>query len=212
MTTIFLIRHAVNDWVKTGRLAGWTPGVHLNEDGVAQAEALGKRLADSPLKAIYASPLERTMETAQAVADHHPQLAIQQLDGVGEVDFGKWQGAKIALLSIRKMWRVIQNTPSRAYFPEGETMRGAQARAVNTIEELVQKHPRDMIAVVSHSDVIKMVMAHYLGMHLDLFQRIMIDPASLSILRLGHGRPTVAGVNDISHHPGKKDKQQESES
>ena len=93
MTTFLLIRHAVNDWVKTGKLAGWTPGVHLNEDGQAQAAALGQRLADRPLKAIYASPLERTMETAQAIAAHHDGLAVQSLEAVGEVRYGRWQGA-----------------------------------------------------------------------------------------------------------------------
>jgi probable phosphomutase (TIGR03848 family) len=201
MTTLLLIRHAVNDWVKTGKLAGWTPEVHLNEDGLAQAEALGKRLADMPLKAIYSSPLERTMETAQAVAGHHPSLTIETCAGMGEVDFGRWQGEKIEKLTRRKMWHVIQYTPTRAYFPEGETMRGAQARAVDALEELARKHPRDMIAVVSHSDIIKMVLAHFLGMPLDLFQRIVISPASLSVVQLGYGRPFVVQVNDISHHP-----------
>ncbi len=205
MTTILLIRHAVNDWVKTGKLAGWTPGVHLNEEGIAQAEALGKRLADKPIKAIYSSPLERTMETAGPIAAHHHTLEVQQLGGVGEVGFGIWQGEKIATLAKRKMWQVIQYTPTRAYFPDGETMRGAQTRAVDTLESLVEKHPRDMIAVVSHSDVIKMVLAHYLGMHLDMFQRIVVSPASLSVIQLGYGRPFVVQVNDISHHPPRKE-------
>lgn len=201
MTTILLIRHAVNDWVTTGKLAGWTPGVHLNDEGKAQAAALGKRLATQPLQAIYSSPLERTLETAAAIAAHHNRLEVQPLPGVGEVQFGRWQGEKIAKLARRKMWRVIQFVPSRAYFPEGETMRTAQARAVNAIESLAQKHPRGTVAVVSHSDVIKMALAHYLGAHLDLFQRIMVSPASLSIVELGFGRPTVVQVNDTSHNP-----------
>lgn len=207
MTTILLIRHAVNEWVKTGKLAGWTPGVHLNEEGVAQADGLGRRLADQPIKAIYASPLERTMETAEAVAAHHEGLEVQPLDGVGEVGFGIWQGEEIARLTRRKMWHVIQYIPTRAFFPEGETMRAAQMRAVDALEALVQKHPRDMIAVVSHSDVIKMVLAHYLGMHLDMFQRIMVAPASLSVIQLGYGRPVVVQVNDISHYPPKNEHQ-----
>lgn len=206
MTTVLLIRHAVNEWVKTGKLAGWTPGVHLNEEGQLQAQALGERLAAAPLKAIYASPLARTQETAEAIAAHQPDLAVMPLDGVGEVGFGRWQGMKIAKLARRKMWHMIQYVPTRAYFPEGETMRGAQARAVDAIEGLVAAHPRDMIAVVSHSDVIKMVLAHYLGVHLDLFQRIMVSPASLSIVQLGYGRPMVVQVNDTSHNPKKEDK------
>ena len=204
MTTFLLIRHAVNDWVKTGKLAGWTPGVHLNEDGQAQAAALGQRLADRPLKAIYASPLERTMETAQAIAAHHNGLAVQSLEAVGEVRYGRWQGEEVKKLVARKMWQVIQYVPSRASFPEGETMRRVQLRAVDALETLAERHPRQMIAVVSHSDVIKMILAHYLGMHLDLFQRIVVSPASLSVVELGYGRPFVALVNDTSHNPPKK--------
>jgi probable phosphomutase (TIGR03848 family) len=201
MTTLLLIRHAENDWVTTGKLAGWTPGVHLNDYGKLQAEALGKRMADQPIKALYASPLERTMETAAAVVAHHPDLTIQQNDGIGEVDFGVWQGEKIADLTRRKMWPVIQYTPTRAYFPGGETMRGAQARAIDALEDLARKHPRDVIAAVSHSDVIKLVLAHYLGVPLDLFQRIMVSTASLSIVQLGYGRPFVIQTNDTSHNP-----------
>ena len=210
MTTFLLIRHAVNDWVKTGKLAGWTPGVHLNEDGQAQAVALGQRLTDRPLKAIYASPLERTMETAQAIAVHHSALTVQPLEDVGEVGYGLWQGEEVKKLVARKMWQVIQYVPSRASFPEGETMRRVQLRAVDALEILAERHPREMIAVVSHSDVIKMILAHYLGMHLDLFQRIVVSPASLSVLELGYGRPFVALVNDTSHHPPKKQDEPES--
>ncbi|MBN2469833.1 MAG: MSMEG_4193 family putative phosphomutase [Anaerolineae bacterium] len=201
MTTVLLIRHAVNDWVKTGKLAGWEPGVHLNAEGRAQAAALGQRLADRPLRAIYASPLERTLETAQAVAEHHPALKVAIAEGVGEVDFGEWQGRRIKDLARRKMWHVIQYTPTRAYFPGGESMRAAQVRAVDTVEELAGRHRGQVIAVVSHSDIIKMVLAHYLGMPLDLFQRIVVSPASISVVQLGYGRPYVALVNDTSHCP-----------
>jgi probable phosphoglycerate mutase len=199
MTTILLIRHAVNDFVKTGKLAGWTPGVHLNDDGKAQADALGDRLSDAPLKAIYASPLERTMETAQAIQKHHTQLTIRENLGIGEVKYGDWEGAKINSLRRRKMWAVVQEYPSRASFPGGETMRGVQTRAVNEIESLVKAHPSEMIAIVSHADLIKMVVAHYLGMHLDNFQRIVISPASISTLMLGHSRPFIGTINDTAH-------------
>jgi probable phosphomutase (TIGR03848 family) len=199
MTTILLIRHAVNDYVKTGKLAGWTPEVHLNEEGQAQAQALGDRLSDAPLKAIYASPLERTMETAQAVQAHHPHLTIEQNMGIGEVKYGDWQGKKIAHLRRRKMWDVIQEYPSRAYFPNGEAMREVQVRAVNEIERLVTVHPSQMIAIFSHADLIKMVLAHYLGMHLDNFQRIVVSPASISTLMLSHSRPFLGTINDTAH-------------
>jgi len=199
MTTILLIRHAVNDFVKTGKLAGWTPEVHLNDEGKAQAEALGKRLASAPINHIYASPLERTMETAQAIAVHHPHLQIEQNTGIGEVQYGDWEGAKIASLRNRKMWSVVQEYPSRASFPNGETMRGVQTRAVNEIERLITRHPAQMIVIVSHADLIKMVLAHFLGMHLDNFQRIVVSPASISTLQIGHSRPFIAAMNDTAH-------------
>jgi probable phosphomutase (TIGR03848 family) len=207
MTIVLLIRHAVNDYVKTGRLAGWTPGVHLNEEGQAQAEALGQRLAQAPLKRLYASPLERTMETAAAVQRHHPHLVILQEAQMGEVRYGDWEGQPIALLATRKLWQVVQEYPSRAVFPNGEAMRDVQTRGVAAIERLVQMHPSEMIAVVSHADVIKMILAHYLGMHLDVFQRLVVAPASISTLQLSHGRPYVANVNDTSHLIGLNAKQ-----
>jgi probable phosphomutase (TIGR03848 family) len=199
MTTILLIRHAVNDFVKTGKLAGWTPGVHLNEEGKAQAEALGERLKTLSLNALYASPLERTMETAEAIAQYHANIEIVQNEAIGEVQYGDWQGMKIADLRRRKMWDVVQEYPSRASFPNGETMRGVQVRIVNEIERLVAEHPNQTIALVFHADLIKMTMAHFLGMHLDNFQRIVISPASISTLQLGFGRPYVVSVNDIAH-------------
>ncbi len=199
MTHILLIRHAVNDYVKTGKLAGWTPEVHLNEEGLAQADALGKRLADAPIKYLYSSPLERTMETAEAVRRHHPHLTIIPNEKVGEVRYGDWEGQAISVLTKRKMWHVIQEYPSRAFFPNGETMRGVQIRAVDEIERLAALHPREMIAVVSHADLIKMILAHYLGMPLDSFQRIVVSPASISSLMLGYGRPYVGTMNDVSH-------------
>ncbi len=199
MTQILLVRHAVNDYVKTNRLAGWTPGVHLNEEGQAQAEVLGQRLAAAPVKTIYASPLERTMETAEAIQKHHPDSTLIQNPAIGEVRYGDWEGQSIAALRLRKMWQMVQETPSRAYFPNGETMRGVQTRAVDEIERLVTLHPRDLIVVVSHADLIKMILAHYLGMHLDLFQRLVVSPASISTLMINFGRPYVATMNDVAH-------------
>lgn len=199
MTQILLVRHAVNDFVKTGKLAGWTPEVHLNDEGKAQAEALGKRLADVPITHLYASPLERTIETAQAIQQQHPSLQIVPNTELGEVRYGDWEGKEVRALQSRKMWHVIQEYPSRAYFPNGETMRGVQERAVNEVERLAAAHPRGLVVVVSHADIIKMVMAHFLGMHLDNFQRIVISPASISSLHLGYGRPYVGTVNDCAH-------------
>jgi len=202
-----LIRHAVNDFVKTGKLAGWTPDVHLNEDGQAQAVALGQRLANVKIDAIYSSPLERTVETAQAVIQHHPDLQLELLESVGEVRYGAWQGEEISKLAQRKLWRVVQAFPSRVRFPDGESMREAQMRAINALESLTVKHPGQRVAVVSHSDLIKMIVAHYLGLHLDLFQRIEISPASLTIIYMASSRPTIVQVNETNYLPlpSKKD-------
>ena len=199
MTTILLIRHAVNDFVRTGRLAGRRAGVHLNEDGQAQARALGERLSSMPLARIYASPLERTMETAEAIAKHHPELAAQANCEIGEVRYGDWEGMAIKDLQRRKMWGVVQEYPSRASFPNGESLRAAQTRIVDAIESLASQHPDEMIALVFHADLIKMALAHYLGMHLDVFQRIVISPASISVLQLGHSRPFIISMNDTAH-------------
>jgi probable phosphoglycerate mutase len=201
MTRFLLVRHAVNEWVKTGRLAGWTPGVHLNEEGIAQAEALGKRLAQAPLEAIYSSPLERTVETAQAILRHHPKLTLQLEQNLGEVYYGKWQGQELRKLAQREKWRTIQLFPTRAGFPEGESLRAAQARAVDAVERLYQQHEKGIVVLVSHSDIIKMIVAHYLGMHLDMFQRLAISPASLTVISLGANRPLVEVVNDTGHLP-----------
>lgn len=199
MTQFLLIRHAVNDFVKSHKLAGWTPGVHLSDEGKAQAEALGKRLADAPINQLYASPLERTMETAEAIRQYHPHLEIKHHPEVGEVRYGDWEGQAIGDLAKRKMWAVVQEYPSRAFFPNGETMRGVQMRVVNAIEDLAAAHPGEMVAIVFHADLIKMALAHYLGMHLDNFQRIVISPASISSIALGYGRPYVATMNDVAH-------------
>jgi len=201
MTEFLLIRHAINDWVSTGRLAGWTAGVHLNQDGRTQAEALADRLAQTKLAAIYASPLERTMETAEAIASRHAQLLVQPLEGVGEVRYGEWQGEKLASLRKQKLWEIVQNYPSRAHFPGGEAIRQAQARAVDALEALSVRHPKQRVVVVSHSDVIKLIVTHYLGAHIDAFQRLEISPASLTVLHLGAGRPYIVRVNDTSYLP-----------
>lgn len=204
MVQFLLVRHAINEWVKTGKLAGWTPGVHLNEDGQKQAEALGARLSTEKLTAIYASPLERTMETAEAIVKHHEGLTIQQEEGIGEVKYGKWEGKKIKKLAKKKKWQIVQHVPSRMTFPEGESMRGTQMRAVDTIEALYQHYQADKeakVVLVFHADLIKMVVAYYLGVHLDLFQRIVISPASITRLQLNEGRPFLVTINDTAHNP-----------
>lgn len=201
MTEFLLIRHGANEYTRTNKLAGWTPEVHLNDHGRAQAAALGQYLAKRTIHALYASPLERTVETAQAVLEHHPELPLQLLEDVGEVRYGAWQGQELGKLAQHKLWRSVQMAPSRVRFPGGEAMREVQIRAVGAIERLYEKHPRSTVAVVSHSDVIKMIVAHYLGVHLDLFQRINVSPASLTIISLGAGRAMIEQINETSYLP-----------
>lgn len=197
MTTILLIRHGQNDFVGTGKLAGHLPDVHLNEKGAAQAEALAANLKDMKLKAVCSSPLDRTMETAEPIA-RAQGLKVQPRPGLGEVDFGRWQGRTLKSLQKLKYWSVIQNTPSLARFPEGESFPEAQARIVAEIEALRLEHgsKKDVIACVSHSDMIKLAVAHYLGLPLDLFQKLVVQPASVSILSVGKKHIRLARLND----------------
>lgn len=197
MTTILLVRHGENDWVKKHRLAGWIEGIHLNENGRQQAAAAAERLAALPIKAIYSSPVLRCRETADFIANSQ-NLAINLLDAIGEVRYGKWEGKKIKKLVKKKKWFTVQFYPSRMEFPGGDTLRGVQIRGVNAIETLAQTHDdKDIIVVVSHADLIKLVLAHYLGVHIDLFQRIIVSPASVSMLHLfENGVVRVGRVND----------------
>lgn len=215
MTHILLVRHGQNEWVKKNRLAGWIEGVHLNEKGQEQAQQAAQRLAHLPIKAIYSSPVTRCHETAVYLAAPH-QLPIIELEEMGEVRYGEWEGAKIEDLAKKKEWYGVQHFPSRFQFPAGETMREVQARAVNALEALSQKHPDEMIIVTSHADVIKLVLAHYLGVHIDLFQRIGLSPASVSVIALtDKGMMRVLRINDDGPiqsppKPENKDKQEES--
>jgi probable phosphoglycerate mutase len=199
-TTVLFIRHGENEWTQAHKLAGRTPGVHLNEQGQRQAEALGQRLASAKLSAIYASPLERTMETAAAIAAHHA-LDVAPRPGLLEVDYGKWTGKEIKKLARKKSWPVIQFYPSAAGFPEGETMYQMQSRMVQEVNALVAQHPGQTIAIVGHADLIKAAVAHYLGVHFDLFQRIMVSTASITTIMFTKMAPRVVCVNDTHHNP-----------
>lgn len=196
MTTIILVRHGENEWVKKHRLAGWLPDVHLNENGRLQAADAAERLAHLPIAAVYSSPVDRCMETAVYIADSY-KLPIQQVEAIGEVRYGKWEGKKIKKLAKKPLWKTVQHYPSRMRFPEGETLRGVQSRAIDALEKLSEQHVDETIVVVSHADLIKLVVAHYLGTHIDLFQRIIISPASVSVLSLSaDGGMRVVRVND----------------
>ena len=201
-TTLLLVRHALNDWVGE-KLAGWTPGVHLNEKGRAQAQALAQRLAEQPIAAVYTSPLDRALETAQIIAaPHHLEVHIRQ--GMGEVHYGEWTGQSLQELAKQDAWRVVQFYPSGARFPGGESIREMQARAVAELDAIVAAHPAQTVVAVSHADVLKAALAHYTGMHLDLFQRLVVSPASLSVLSFTPMGPRLVCLNDTAHIPEQK--------
>ena len=196
-TTIVLLRHATTP--ATGkRLGGRTPGVHLDEAGREQARAAARRLASLPVSAVYASPLERTRETAADVARRHG-LRVRLERGLLEVDYGDWTDRPLAQLRRLALWQTVQQAPSRVTFPGGESIRAAQQRAVETTERLAAAHKGETLVLVSHADVIKAVVAHHLGMGLDLFQRIVISPASSTVLVLPDGAtPALLTLNDTS--------------
>jgi len=196
-TTLVLLRHATTR--ATGkRLGGRTPGVRLDAPGRAQAEAAARRLPRLPVTAVYRSPLERTRETAAPVARAHG-LRVRVEQGILEVDYGDWTDRPLGQLRRRALWRTIQQAPSRVTFPGGESIRAAQQRAVEATERLAARHRGETIVLVSHADVIKAVLAHHLGMGLDLFQRLVISPASSSVLVLPDGAaPVVLAVNDTA--------------
>ena len=197
-TNVLLVRHAQNDWVKSGRLAGRTPGVHLNQTGRDQAAALAHRLSAKPLHAVYASPLERAQETAAPIAVLQG-LEVRPAPGIGEVDFGKWTGKKIKKLAKKPEWFRVQVRPSAMQFPAGESFRAMQYRAVEAVETLAAGHPQQTIVLVSHADVIKALAAHYLGLHLDQFQRLVISPASITTLTFTPMGGLVLTLNDTAH-------------
>ena len=199
-TVVLLIRHGENEYVSTHRLAGRTPAVHLNEKGRSQAEALVQMLAAQPLDAIYSSPLERCRETAAPLAAART-LPVQPLPGVLEVDYGHWQGQDLRELSKLAEWQQVQHFPSTFRFPAGETLREVQARSVAALERLCADHPDQVVAVFSHGDVIRTTLAHFLGVPLDLFQRIAISTGSVSVLALHDGRPMILGMNCLATLP-----------
>lgn len=194
MTLLLLIRHGANDWVH-GRLAGRIPGVRLNDEGRRQAQALAARLAPLPLDAIYASPLDRTVETAQAVAGPRG-MTLRLVEGLQEVDYGEWQGAELKELYKHELWPGVQHYPSGTRFPGGETLGEAQVRMVAALDALRARHPKGVVAVVSHADIIKLAVAYYIGMHLDLFQRLEVSTCSVTALAFTKMGPRLLAYND----------------
>jgi probable phosphomutase (TIGR03848 family) len=178
-------------------LAGWTPGVHLNERGREQATKLAARLAPVPLDTIVASPLDRCQETAQAVLAGRDGLRVRTDDRFGEVRYGDWTGRPLEELAKEDLWKVVQAHPSAVRFPGGEAMAEAQSRAVAAVRDWnARLGPDATYLVCSHGDIIKSIVADALGLHLDQFQRIQADPAALTVIRYTELRPFLIRLND----------------
>lgn len=193
-TRLVLVRHAVT--AQTGPLlSGRLPGIDLSEVGIEQARVVGERLAVLPVRAVYSSPIERTRQTAEHIAGHHG-LAVQDLPGVMEADYGEWTGGEIKVLAKTELWKTVQLAPSRARFPGGESIAEMQSRMVVALEQVVARHPGDLVVVVSHADPIKAAIAHFAGVHLDLFQRFVVSPASVSAVQLGPFGSMLLTCND----------------
>ena len=205
MTTVLLIRHGRTSANTTGVLAGRSPGVELDPTGRQQVDDLGARLAGVPLKRIVTSPLRRCRQTAQAVAraraDGAAAVVLDQ--GLVECGYGEWTGRKLSELAKEKLWSTVQTQPSAVRFPGGESMTEMSARAIEAVRSwdrrLGEEHGPDAVwAAVSHGDVIKAILADALGVHLDGFQRILVDPASVSIVRYTSHRPYVVTMNSAN--------------
>jgi probable phosphomutase (TIGR03848 family) len=201
MATVILLRHGRTSANASGTLAGRTPGVHLDDLGRTQADRAGERLTVVPLAELVSSPLERCKETARAVAVRQPAKPRVHSDkALTECDYGEWQGRKLRELARLALWKTVQTNPSAATFPGGESLPQMQARAVDAVRrrdaEVTAAHGAGAVwLAVSHGDVIKSVLADALGMHLDLFQRIQVDPASISVIRYTEARPYVLASN-----------------
>ncbi|WGL50820.1 MSMEG_4193 family putative phosphomutase [Nocardioides sp. BP30] len=204
MATLILVRHGRTTANASGVLAGRTAGVRLDELGQRQAAKAGERLAPVKLAGVVTSPLERCRQTSRALLAARPEdapavpLVVEK--AITECDYGAWQGRALKDLAKEPLWRTVQTQPSAVAFPEGETMLTMQTRAVAAVRRLdaafTAEHGADAVWVaVSHGDIIKSILADALGMHLDLFQRLHVDPASISVIRYTDTRPFVLATN-----------------
>jgi len=202
MATVILARHGRTQANANGTLAGRSKGVRLDERGLEQARAAATRLDGLPIAAVVSSPLERCRDTAKLLAEGR-ELAVQADRGLLECDYGEWTGQQIKDLVKQPLWKTVQASPSAARFPGGESMAAMSARAVATVRErdaVIEREagPDAVWVAVSHGDVIKAILADALGMHLDCFQRIVVDPASLSVVRYTPQRAFVVTMNSSS--------------
>jgi probable phosphomutase (TIGR03848 family) len=194
VTLLLLIRHGLTD--ATGnRLYGTSPGVHLSGEGREQAELLADRLSPIRLGAVYSSPLERCIETAEAITKGRG-LEVEVLPDLEEVEYGEWTGRSFKAVRRTELWRRLHDIPSSVRFPGGQTLGEVRERGVRAVELIASRNPRKTIAAVSHGDVIRLILAHYAGIHIDLFHRLQVDPGSVSAVTLGDGPPRIVRLNE----------------
>jgi probable phosphomutase (TIGR03848 family) len=194
MTTLFLIRHGLTA-VTGSRLYGRAPGIELDERGRRQAAALVERFEGVRLTAVYSSPLERCVGTMEPLATAR-RLELRISEALAEMDTGDWTGRTLPSLRRTKLWKTVQRNPSRFRFPGGESFVEAEARILDAIERIRARHPRGRVAIGTHGDLVGMLVSHYTGAHLDEFQRVTSDPASVSVVHLGDDVPRILLVND----------------
>lgn len=201
MTTVILLRHAHSVANEKGILAGRASGVSLSTKGKEQAELLTSRLGNARFKDIRISPLERCLATLEPWLQSQDTSVRKKIlfdPNVSEVDYGDWTGKKLLALSLRKEWRVVQNTPSEMKFPKGEGLLQMQQRAEKALHQSIKKTGTGVSLIVSHGDVIKSLIATALDLHLDKFQKIVIDPASISVLDFNKGSFRLLHLNDLT--------------
>lgn len=195
MPTLLLIRHGENDYLKKGILIGSMPGVHLNERGREQADALAEALKDLPIQAIYSSPLERALETAAPLAAAR-RLQVQTRPALTDTNVGEWAGKKLKELRKLLAWKQVQEQPSGFRFPGGDSIAGLQKQLVDEIASIAAAHKeKELAAVFFHADPIKLVLAHYLGMPLDNFQKLSADTGSVAVLEIHKTGARLAALN-----------------
>jgi probable phosphoglycerate mutase len=198
---VVLIRHAHSEANAKGILSGRISGVHLSSTGLKQAQELSLRLGALKVSQLRISPLERCVETISPWWEsvgrkNNPGVEIFKDDALIEVDYGKWSGKKLSLLSKNKLWKTVQNNPSGMYFPSGEGLAQMQERAMRAVYGAIESKRKGATVLVSHGDVIKSIVASALGLHLDGFQRIVIDPASVSVIDFSGDNPRIMLLND----------------
>lgn len=198
-----MVRHGMTP-VTGKELTGRLPGVGLSDEGRRQAEGAAGRLAAVTLQAVYSSPMQRCVETAEVVASRHG-MTVETEELLSEIDYGDWQGKTFKALYRKPGWKKLRARPADFQFPGGETIRQAQTRAVQAVEKIRAAHPETAggaVAVCSHSDVIRLLVAAYLGLSIDLYDRITVAPGSITAVAVGEGPPSLLSLNDTGGYDG----------